>query len=191
MLKQLLLVAIAIGVVYCQECPMFNAVENDVSLFDDLNGEFYKIFAVGATIVDDCQKQKFINGPNELTGYLQSSNWCTRMEKCDTSSSAYYVCDHVPLTSGFASLPSTQRNSIKLVRRIEAGDNLCLIYSYCRVGEEATHLICRKPVPVQLILSLWAQFVSILKEFLGSSLPSGTLKLVKQASCTYSDECFS
>ncbi|XP_037040545.1 uncharacterized protein LOC119077435 [Bradysia coprophila] len=186
---RLLLVITVIGVAHCEDCPIFSALKNDVSLLNKLNGTFYKIFATSVSPVANCQKQTFNNGPNNtLTGYFESPDWCLRLDHCDTSISDYFQCDLTAIGPGtVGTLPSTQRNSIKLVRQIGTGDNICLLYSYCRIGEEGAYVLCQQPP--QLLFTLFLEVVQILNTLLGLISKVPPLKIVSQARCDFPNSC--
>lgn len=212
MLQLLLMAFIAISVVYCQKnCPIYSEFKNDASLikvkicfskfpvriiakqffclYQELSGgPFYKIFTTGASIAD-CQLQIFTIAPNNniVSGYLQSSDYCLHLTNCDSSNPAYYQCDLIPLTSGHPTLPSTQRNRVKLVAKIGTGDKLCLIYSYCRATEDGVYLLCRKPP--KFVDTLLSDVLQLLRRLIGLLTPLPDLRRINQAKCIFSKKC--
>ncbi len=213
MLRLLLVFFIAIGVVSCDtdNCPIFSAFENDASLFkvkiiflnfqskkilyqnvsclhQELKGTFLKVLAIGTSPVAPCQKQTFTIGTNNIIseGYFQSPDWCLRLDNCTSNNPEYQECDLTPLTPVTpGTLPSPQRNKIKLAGNIKVGENDCFIYTYCRSSEEGMYVLCRQQLksPVTRFIAFFELMTNLLKP------PLPHVTLVNQTNCTFFNSC--
>ncbi|XP_037046959.1 uncharacterized protein LOC119081826 [Bradysia coprophila] len=189
MFQLLLMWFIAIGVVSCvtNNCPIFSAFENNATLFNELQGTFLKVLAIGTSPVAPCQKQTFTIGTNNLIsqGYFQSPDWCLRLNNC-ISNTDYQECDLTPLSPVKpGTLPSPERNQIKLAGKVGEGESACFIYAYCRISEEGMYVLCRQPLksPVTRFIA----FFELLTNLLTPPLPHVTL--VNQTNCTFPNSC--
>lgn len=143
--------------------------------------------AIGTSPVAPCQKQTFTVAPNHqiTNGYFQSPDWCLHLDNC-TSKPAYQECDLTPVSPDPpGTLPSAQRNKIKLVRKFGEGDSLCFIYSYCRISEEGMYVLCRKK-PTAFV----EDFLALVQFVVNSLIPSlPQLTVVNQTNCTFANSC--
>jgi len=191
MLK-VLLAFLAINAVYCQYCPQFAAFNNNDEILPLLNGTFYEIYTSSDNVIP-CEKRSWTGTGNELVGISQSPGCCRRLFNTDLSNPNQVSFLVAPITYGAGCLTTTETVIYKFIATTGSGDNLCVIFSACRVARQGVYVMCRQQIPTEGLL---AEILSIVTNLLSSvifgllyGIPD--LKPVNQTNCIFPDNnCF-
>ncbi|XP_037045261.1 uncharacterized protein LOC119080795 [Bradysia coprophila] len=187
MLHLLILTLTSIGLVTGDtNCPGFSNYLNNVTLLNELNGEYLVVFTTSAYVLN-CERISWsLDENNNPTAYLKDSTGCCRqITKFDESNQDYYQHYITPL-SVCTRLKSTENVAKKLVASVGTRTELCLVIYICHSSRYGLLIVCRQPPQPSLLFSLH----QTLNNLFSLLVPIPVLRTVNQNNCVFPHDCY-
>lgn len=126
---------------------------------------------------------------NDLVGIVQSPGCCRKLYQTDLSHSNEVHFTVTPLSTRAGCLLTTETVIFKFIATTGSEDDLCIIFSACRVSRQGVYVMCRKKlVPEGFLGEILSIVTNLLTQTIfGLLYGIPNLKPVSQLNCTISD----
>lgn len=127
----------------------------------------------------DCEKVTWTIGTgNTITGNVESTGCCMQIQNFNTANSAQFDYPVSPKAAA-CTLEETESAGLKLIQKIEIGNDRCLVIAVCRQTRQGLLVMCRQQSPE----SLFDILIALVRYFLLKLLTIPGLQFVNQTKC--------